>query len=254
MSAHDSILATRVKQIRDANRKRQEVPFKKGDFVYLSNKNISFPEGLAQKLIPKYISPYKILDDFNNQSFKIDLPPHLKQRGIHNVFHSSLLKIHIPNDDRLFPGRMDTQLGVGPEADNEWAVDKIISHARSGQEAVFEILWKAGNITWLPYYQIRHLQALDVYLDLLDIEFLGKLPNGKGKPPHDNAQIFLGAISLRNILPSNFTPFSFNLNTDSFFNFLSFLFPCLSSTLPIEDQPVTISLPYSLADDNCHFV
>ena len=71
MSAHDSILAAQVKQIRDANRKRQEVPLKKGDFVYLSTKNISFPERLARKLIPKYISPYKILDDFNNQSFKI---------------------------------------------------------------------------------------------------------------------------------------------------------------------------------------
>ena len=149
---------------------------------------------------------------------------------------------------------MDTQLGVGTQADNEWAVDRIISHAGSGQEAVFEILWKAGDITWLPYYQIRHLQALDVYLDLLDVEFIGKLPSGKGTPPHDYAQIFLGAMSLRNILPSNFTPFPFDINTDSFFNFLSFLSPCLSSTLPIEDQPVPISLPYSLADDDCHFV
>ena len=96
--------------------------------MYLSTKNILFSEGLVQKLIPKYISPYKILDDFNNQSFKVDLPSHLKQRGVCNVFHSSLLKIHIPNDGRLFPGHMDTQLGVSPEADNKWVVDKIISH------------------------------------------------------------------------------------------------------------------------------
>ena len=52
------------------------------------------------------------------------------------------------------------QLRVGPEADNKWAVDKIINHAGSGQEAVFEILWKAGDITWLPYYQIEHLLLL----------------------------------------------------------------------------------------------
>ncbi|KAF8800851.1 hypothetical protein BYT27DRAFT_7064030, partial [Phlegmacium glaucopus] len=31
MSAHDSILSARVKQTRDANRKRQSVPFKEGD-------------------------------------------------------------------------------------------------------------------------------------------------------------------------------------------------------------------------------
>ncbi|KAF8805365.1 hypothetical protein BYT27DRAFT_7105075, partial [Phlegmacium glaucopus] len=61
MSAHDSILSARVKQTRDANRKRQSVPFKEGDLVYLSTKNISFSKGLARKLIPKFIGPYKIL-------------------------------------------------------------------------------------------------------------------------------------------------------------------------------------------------
>ena len=60
MSAHDSILAAQVKQIHDTNRKWWEVLFKKGDFIYLSTKNISFFEGLAQKLIPKYIGPYKM--------------------------------------------------------------------------------------------------------------------------------------------------------------------------------------------------
>ena len=91
MSAHDSIIAAQVKQTRDANQKRQLVPFKEGDIVYLSTKNINFAKGLARKLIPKYIGPYKIIKDFNNQSFQIELPSHLKQRGIHDVFHSSLL-------------------------------------------------------------------------------------------------------------------------------------------------------------------
>ena len=114
MAAHDSILDARVKQTQDANRKRRAVPFKKGDLVYLSTKNISFAKGLARKLLPKFIGPYKILQDFDNSSFRLDLPPHLKQRGIHDVFHSSLLREHIPNDDRLFPGHLDTQLGTGP--------------------------------------------------------------------------------------------------------------------------------------------
>ena len=47
MSAHDSILRSRIKQTRDANQKRQTVPFKEGDFVYLSMKNITFAKGLA---------------------------------------------------------------------------------------------------------------------------------------------------------------------------------------------------------------
>jgi hypothetical protein len=47
------------------------------------------------------------------------------------VFHASLLRIHLPNDDRLFPGQMDTQVGVDAEMDGEWAVDKVLSHAGS---------------------------------------------------------------------------------------------------------------------------
>ena len=86
MSAHDSILGSRIKQTRDANWKRQTVPFKEGDFVYLSTKNITFAKGLAWKLIPKYMGPYKIVRDFKNQSFQIELPIHLKRRGVHNVF------------------------------------------------------------------------------------------------------------------------------------------------------------------------
>ena len=235
MSAHDSILAAWVKQIHDANRKQQEVLFKEGDFIYLSTINISFPEGLALKLIHKYIGPYKILEDFNNQSFRIDSPSHLKQRGVYDVFHSSLLKLHIPNDDQLFPGCMNTQWGVGPESDNEWVVKIIISHARS---AVFKVLWKAGDVTWLPYYQIVHLQALDAYFDLLGVEFIKKLPSGKGKPPHNDAQVLLGAIGMKKILSSEFKFLSFHINTNSFFNLFSSFFPCIPSKIHIDNQPI----------------
>ncbi|KAF8808243.1 hypothetical protein BYT27DRAFT_7013414, partial [Phlegmacium glaucopus] len=127
-----------------------------------------------------------------NSSFELELPPNLKQRGVHNVFHASLLRIHIPNDDRLFPGRVDTQLGTTPEAEGEWAVDKILSHAGSKFEAVFEILWKSGDTTWLPYHQITHLQALTDYFELIGVTKVSKLPKGTGRPPQDDPQIFLG--------------------------------------------------------------
>ncbi|KIK53993.1 hypothetical protein GYMLUDRAFT_118118, partial [Collybiopsis luxurians FD-317 M1] len=61
MQAHDSILNARVKQTRDANRRRRPAPFEEGDLAYISTKNISFPKGYARKLVPKFIGPYKIL-------------------------------------------------------------------------------------------------------------------------------------------------------------------------------------------------
>ena len=62
---------------------------------------------------------------------------------------------------------------------------------------MFEVLWKSGDTTWLPYYQITHLQALTDYLDLIGISKISKLPPGSGQPPVDDPQIFLGALSLQ---------------------------------------------------------
>ena len=103
ISAHDSILTAQIKQIRNANYKRQLSKFTKGDLVYLSTENMSIKKGRARKLTPKYIGPYKILKDNKSNSFMIDLPPELKRRGIHPTFHANLLRIHLPNNDCLFP-------------------------------------------------------------------------------------------------------------------------------------------------------
>jgi hypothetical protein len=54
--------------------------------------------------------------------------------------------------------------------------------------------WKSGDITWRPYYQITHLQALTDYLDLLGVSRISKLPIGQGRPPVDDPQIHLGSI------------------------------------------------------------
>ncbi|KZT23383.1 hypothetical protein NEOLEDRAFT_1048714, partial [Neolentinus lepideus HHB14362 ss-1] len=57
------------------------------------------PKELSRKLLPKWMGPYKIERDFGNNSYCLELPTNLQSRGIHNVFHSSLLRIHEPNDD-----------------------------------------------------------------------------------------------------------------------------------------------------------
>jgi hypothetical protein len=250
MSAHDSIIAARVKQTRDANRKRQDVPFKQHDLVYLSTKNISFPKGLARKLLPKFIGPYRIVRDYGNSTFQLDLPAHLKRRGVHDSFHASLLRVHLPNDGHLFPGRMDTQL-TSPEDDDEWAVDKILSHHSSRTDATFEILWKSGDVTWLPYYQITHLQALTDYLGLLGVRKIAKLPKGSGRPPQDDPQLFVGSADVGTPTPSIFSFFHsflrscpFDLKT-SFSSFPSRILSFYPTTFisPTIDLEVSLDMP-----------
>ena len=109
---------------------------------------------------------------------------------------TSLLREHIPNDDRLFPRRLDTQIGDTPDTEAEWAVNHILSHTGLKNDSVFKIKWKSGDVTWMPYYQITYLRALNEYLDLLGVKDIHKLPKGAGNPPCDDPQIFLGAVAL----------------------------------------------------------
>lgn len=170
MSAHDSILEARIKQTRDANRRRREAPFEQGDLVYLSTKNLSIPKGLARKLVPKYIGPYPIIRDFGNNSFELDLPTDLKKRTVHPIFHALLLHVHIPNDDRLFPGRHHSQVGFTLKPDGEWKVRSVINHKGCGKDAEFEIGWATGDRTWMSYESITDLPALSEYFEAKGIK------------------------------------------------------------------------------------
>ncbi|PCH33981.1 hypothetical protein WOLCODRAFT_48463, partial [Wolfiporia cocos MD-104 SS10] len=100
-------------------------------------------------------------------SYKLELPGSLKRRGVHDVFHASLLRIHEPNDDRLFPGRLANQISELEDQDNEWAIDKLTSHVGSSSNAVFEAVWKSGDCTWVPYSTISHLDVIHTYLNLV---------------------------------------------------------------------------------------
>ena len=196
-SAHDAVLTQRVKSTRLANRHRRPAPFCKDDLVYISTKNLSIPKLRARKLVPKYIGPYLITRDFGNESFEVDLPPELKQKGVHPVFHASNLRIHIPNDDRLFPGRSLGQVtGLGDRSD-EWAVEKIAGHAGKAPDVMFNVVWKAGDSTWVPLDQIRHLDALKAYLELQNAQNVEDLGPGIDKRTIENVQVEFNSIQLK---------------------------------------------------------
>jgi hypothetical protein len=90
----------------------------------------------------------------------LDLPARLKQRGVHPVFHASLLRIHVPSDDRLFPGRLEHQVADFDDDDQSWEVDRVLGHQGAGHDTMMQVRWASGDVTWLPYYQISHLKAM----------------------------------------------------------------------------------------------
>jgi hypothetical protein len=174
--AHDAILTARVKQTVAANRKRQLATFAENDLVYLSTQNITLPKGKSRKLSPKFIGPFKILKELvPGKTYKLELPMDLKRRGLHDNFHASLLRIHVPNDDRRFPGRDIHQLPGFGDAPNEWSVDRIATHVGAGKDALFYVIWKAGDASWLAYRDIRHLEQLKQYFEAVGCKTIASL-------------------------------------------------------------------------------
>ena len=164
MWAHNTIISARVKQTQVANRKCKEAPFAKEDLVYLLMSHIILPKGRARKLAPKFIRLFKILEDYRNNSFHLDLPSELRQRGMHPMFHATLLQIHIPNNDRWFSGRQIPQIiGIGRFKD--LSVNKILQHHRKGQDSLFELQHTTSDMIWLLHYEISSLEALNQYLE-----------------------------------------------------------------------------------------
>jgi hypothetical protein len=70
------------------NKHHSRVPFKVGDQVYLSTRNLRSTL-LKAKLGPRFVGPYKIIKQIGNNAFKLELP---QGSRFHNVFHASLLQ------------------------------------------------------------------------------------------------------------------------------------------------------------------
>ena len=110
------------------------------------------------------------------------------------MYHAANLKPHQPNNDCLFSGRLDTQLSSGDGTEGKWAVELIVTHAGSKEDAIFQLKWRVGDCTWLPYNQVSHLQALIDYFDLIGVKKIAELPSGTGTPPSD-PQTYIGPAS-----------------------------------------------------------
>ena len=127
MDTHDAILMAHIKQAQTANNCCKPTPFTENDLVHLSTKNLHLPKGNADKLAPKSIGPFMILKYFRNGSFQLDIPCEMHCCGLHSMFHSLLLHIHILNDDSHFLGCQLHQIITFSE-DTEWKVNHTLSH------------------------------------------------------------------------------------------------------------------------------
>ena len=161
-SAKSSIIKTNESQARYANKKRRPCTFQVGTQVYLSTKNL-IPEGFegARKLMPKFCGPFKIQQAINDVTFRLDLPKPMRDRGIHNAFHASLLRpAHsMPNDPRT-PSPPPPIISENTTEDYE--VEKILSHRNRRGRAEYLVKWLGYPDTENSWVKASELSAPDL--------------------------------------------------------------------------------------------
>jgi hypothetical protein len=123
--AKQNLQEAQARQTNYANEHRKEKSYEIGDRIWLSTKNLK-KKGRSEKLLPRFIGPYTIIERINDVAYKIDLPSSLR---IHNVFHVSLLKPYIDGSE-AFPNRQQKirppPTDLNEEGDELWEVEAIV--------------------------------------------------------------------------------------------------------------------------------
>ena len=144
-----------------ADRRRSDAPeFKNGDEVLISMKHFKLQAGLSAKLAPRFLGPFKVLENIGpkNLAYKLQLPPAMKK--VHPVFPvSSLVRYHRSgNYQPPLPLRI---------IDNEvqYEVDWISATRYDGKRRQYKVHWVGDtNFTWEKEEQLGHCpQAIQAF-------------------------------------------------------------------------------------------
>jgi len=170
--AQENLKKAQESQAKYANQRCREETFEPGDQVLLSTQHIEADgqrKRPSKKLQPRFIGPYKIIQEISPVAYKLELPPHLK---IHPVFHVSLLQRYKANDERLFPDRVilpppPIEVNNEEEFEVEAILDKRIKKFGKHQRTEYLVHWKGypeHDSTWEPETNLQHAQeALEMY-------------------------------------------------------------------------------------------
>jgi hypothetical protein len=88
----DNLRAAKSRQESYGNKRRRPLEFEVGDHVYLKVLPTRGMKtfGMKEKLAPRYLGPFLILERCGAVEYKLELPPSLA--GVHDIFHVSQLK------------------------------------------------------------------------------------------------------------------------------------------------------------------
>ncbi|XP_058216694.1 uncharacterized protein LOC131327559 [Rhododendron vialii] len=98
---HDHLKIAQSRQKSYADKRRRDLEFAVGDWVFL---RVSPWKGVMRfkkkgKLSPRYIGPYEIIEQIGSTAYCLALPPELSR--LHDVFHVSMLRKYIADPSHV---------------------------------------------------------------------------------------------------------------------------------------------------------
>ena len=163
--ARDHLRKAQERQARQANKKRREVDFDVGDYVYVTAKNWT-TDRPSTKLELQRRGPYKILEKVGH-SFRLDLPPEMK---IHPVLHADRLRKAPMNP---LPGQYeDPEPATEVGGEQEWEVERIKNSRLVRGRLEYQADWKGWDPDnrWYPAENFKNspLKLRDFHADYPD--------------------------------------------------------------------------------------
>lgn len=139
--------------------------FLEGEMVFLDARNIKEKiqskdeptRSMVQKLRKKRIRPYRILQKIGTLNYRLELLPELLDKGVHDVFHVSLLT-RAPDD--MIPGRVPPRpLLIAVDSEDKMEVETVLDSRMKGRRLQYLVKWKdlpAVENSWEPAQHLRN--------------------------------------------------------------------------------------------------
>ena len=135
-----------------ADTRRRPLEFSVGDTVFL---RVAPMKGVTRfgkkgKLSPRYVGPYLISRRVGKVAYDLELPQEMS--AVHNVFHVSMLKKHIPDATQVIePQLVQVRDDLSYDSRPIQIIDRAVKKLRNKEVPLVKVIWQshtAKEATW----------------------------------------------------------------------------------------------------------
>jgi len=148
----DHLQTTQSWQKSWADTSRRPLEFRAGEHVFLKispTKRVIWFD-TCEKLSPRYIGPFEILDHAGDVAYRLILPPSLE--GMHNIFHISQLRKYVRDESHIIDhSELELQLNLSYTEQPMAIMDRSVKTLKNKAIPLVLISWNRhapGEATW----------------------------------------------------------------------------------------------------------